>query len=383
MSELHADPMALLRTRTSAKWRAYGPDITPLWVAEMDYPLATPIAVTLIDLIGRSDTGYDPSPAAYGESFAEFATDAWGWAPDPKRVLGATDVSTAIVETVRQVAPGGKVIITSPVYPPFFTTIVEGGAEVVDVPLLSDGPSDWRLDLDGIEAALQDGASAVLLCHPHNPIGHIHPREQLEALAELAAANNAVVISDEVHAPLTHSDGEFVPFVTVSAAASDVGITISSASKAWNIAGLKSAFIVTDADTRAAERIATMPSAVHHRLSHFGVHASITAFRSSRAWLASAIAAIELNRHRLRELLAEHLPEAVMHEPKAGYLVWIDLSALGWGDDPAARIQAGAKIAVNHGPAFGPGGAGHIRLNIACSPETLDDAVRRIAQLRS
>jgi cystathionine beta-lyase len=382
MTELHADPMALLRTRTSSKWRAYRPEITPLWVAEMDYPLATPIAATLIDLIGRSDTGYDPRPAAYGEAFSEFATDAWGWTPDPARVLGTTDVSTAIVETVRQVAPGGRVVVTSPVYPPFFTTIVEGGAEVVDVPLVSDGASQWRLDLDGIEAALADGALAVLLCHPHNPIGHIHPREQLEALAELAAAHGAVVISDEVHAPLTHSDAEFVPFVTVSPAAADVGITISSASKAWNIAGLKSAFIVTDAGTRAAERIAGMPAAVQHRLSHFGVHASIAAFRSSRAWLASAVEAIEGNRHRLRALLDEHLPEAIMHEPKAGYLVWIDLTALGWGDDPAARILAGAKIAVNHGPAFGPAGAGHIRLNIACSPETLEDAVLRIAALR-
>ena len=108
MSELHADPMALLRTRTSSKWRAYGADVLPLRVAEMDYPLATPIAARLIDLIGRSDTGYDPRPREFGEAFAEFAEDAWGWSPDPSRLRGATDVSTAIVETVRQVAPGGR-----------------------------------------------------------------------------------------------------------------------------------------------------------------------------------------------------------------------------------------------------------------------------------
>ena len=162
MTELHADPMALLRTRTSSKWRFYGPDVLPLWVAEMDYPLATPIASRLIGLIGRSDTGYDPRPQELGRAWSDFARDAWGWTPDPARVLEASDVSTAIVETVRQVAPGGRVIITSPVYPPFFTTVVEGGAETLDVPLISDGPSQWRLDLDGIEAALADGRTNLI-----------------------------------------------------------------------------------------------------------------------------------------------------------------------------------------------------------------------------
>ena len=382
MTELAADPMVLLRTRTSSKWRAYPADVLPLWVAEMDYPLATPIAARLIDLVGRSDTGYDPRPRALGEAFAEFAEHAWGWRPDPERVLGTTDVSTAIVEVVRQVARGGRVVITSPVYPPFVTTIAEAGAEVVDVPLLEPEPGRWSLDVDGIERALADGAAAVLLCHPHNPGGHLHPREELAALAAAAARHGAIVISDEVHAPLTHSDATFIPFLAVSDEARDVGVCITAASKAWNIAGLKAAWFVTTAGTAAAARLEGMPPAVQHRLSHFGVHASIAAMREARGWLADAVEAIEANRHRLRALLGEHLPEAGMVEPHAGYLVWLDLRGLGWGDDPAARILREAKVALNRGPTFGAGGAGHARINIACAPATLEEAVRRIAALR-
>lgn len=380
VTELQADPLALLRTRTSGKWRIYPDDVLPLWLAEMDYPLAEPIAARLADMVARSDTGYNARPRAFGESFADFAGEWWGWHPDPHQVRGITDATTGIVELVRHLAgDGGRIIVTSPVYPPFFESIDEGGGVAVDVPLVQWTPTRWRLDLDGIERELRAGAVAVLLCHPHNPIGHVHPREELAALAELAQRFGALVLSDEVHAPLTHSDAEFVPFLAVSEAAADVGVCITAASKGWNIAGLKAAFYLTTPASAAAERVKAVPAAVHTRLSHPGVQATIAAYSQARPWLRDVVATLELQRARLRALLDEHLPAAVLHEPHAGYLAWIDFSALGWGDDPARHTLKQAKVALNRGPTFGPSGAGFARLNFATSPEVLEEAIRRIA----
>lgn len=377
MTEVHADPLSLLRARTSEKWVEYPEDVLPLFVAEMDYPLAPVVMEAVLGCVRASDTGYVSAPGPLGPAFAAFAAERWGWAVDPGRVRCTTDVSLAIVEILRVLLPpGSRVVITPPVYPPFFGLIPEAGHAVVEVPLGVDN----ALDLDGIEAALQDGARAVLLCNPHNPLGHPHPRGALERLAALAERHGAIVVSDEIHGPLIHGDGVFVPFLTVSEAAARIGVCVTSASKGWNLAGLKCAvFLATDPGLNAA--LDTMTDEVTWRTSILGLHASVAAFGRGGDYLDGTIAAIEANRALLTRLLARHLPGVGYREPVAGYLAWLDFRPLGWGDDPAARILREARVALVPGPEFGAEGRGFARLNLACAPEVLTEAIERIARL--
>lgn len=378
---LDALPLDQLRRRRSVKWSAYPEDVLPLFVAESDFPLAPAISAALAEAVALGDTGYTPARSGVAEEFAAFAARRFGWDVEPARVRTTCDVMMAVVEVLRRVTePGDRVIVMPPVYPPFFDGVTEAGAVVETVPLRR-GEAGREMDLAGIEAALAQGARAVLLCNPHNPTGTVHSREALAALAELAAAAGATVLSDEIHAPLTRPGVEFTPFLAASETAARVGITATSASKAFNLAGLKCAFMVT-ADEAQSAIVRSLPDEVEWRTGLFGAMAAVAAFApESDAWLDSLLVRLEHNRALLVDLLAEHVPGARFTVPDAGYLAWIDLTALGWGDDPARRILREARVALHFGPQFGPEGAGHVRLNFGCSPEVLTEAVRRIGTL--
>jgi cystathionine beta-lyase len=350
-----------------------------MFVAEMDFPLAEPITATLQEALAIGDTGYTPPDPGIRAAFTGFARRRFGWEVDPTRVRTTGDVMMGVVEVLRgTITPGDRVIIAPPVYPPFSICIREAGGVVEEVPLHDTG-AGWELDLDGIEAALAAGARAVLLCNPHNPTGTVHSRATLAALADLAQTHGAVVISDEIHSPLVH-DGPFTPFLTASDTAAEVGFAITSASKAFNLAGLKCALIVTAGDAHTAI-VRDLPPEVEWRTGLFGALAGVAAFSpESDVWLDGLRARLDLNRRRLAELLAEHLPAAHYRIPPAGYLGWIDVSPYGWGDDPARLLLKEAKVALHHGPLFGPQGIGHVRLNFGCSPELLAEAVTRIGE---
>lgn len=378
---LDALPLETLRRRSSTKWRTYPEDVLPLFVAETDFPLAEPIRAALAEAVEIGDTGYTPPEPGLREAYAGFARRRFGWEVDPARVGWTGDVMMGVVELLRAtVAPGERVVITPPVYPPFTICIEEAGAVPWAVPLRAD-ESGWVLDLDGIEAALADGARAVLLCNPHNPTGTVHTRESLAALAAIARRHGAVVVSDEIHAPLAQPDSGFTPFLAASTDAAAIGYAVTSASKAFNLAGLKCALIVTASDAPTSV-VRSLPREVEWRTGLFGAIAAVAAFHeASDAWLDSLLARLDANRRLLADLLAEHLPHARHRMPEAGFLAWIDLSAYGWGDDPAATVLEGARVALHHGPDFGAGGAGHVRLNFGCAPEVLAEAVTRMGAL--
>lgn len=380
---VEAEPLEILRRRTSVKWTEYPPEVLPLFVAEMDYPLAPNLSRVLHERIAASDSGYVGSPGELPAAFADFAERRWGWRPGLGGIRTTTDVSVAIVETLRQaIRPGEGVVITSPVYPPFVDFIAEAGGVAVDVPLREgvDRPNGYALDLDGIDRAFAAGARAMLLCHPHNPLGLIHPAGDLEALAASAARHDAIVISDEIHAPLVHSGQVFAPFLSVSDAARAQSVTVTSASKGFNLAGFKCALMIAESE-RTVALLDRMSFEVGARTSILGLHASIAGFREDEEWLDGAIAAIEASTRLLTALLAEKLPRVTFRPPRAGFLAWLDFRPLGWGDDPAGRILDEARVALVPGPDFGAAGAGFARLNLACSPEVLTEAIERIAEI--
>lgn len=381
MLRVTALPLDELRERTSEKWREYPSDVLPLFVAETDFPLAPEISEALRRAVETGDTGYIASRTPLAAAYASFAQRRFGWQLDPARTRSTADVSMGIVEILRRVTrPGDRVIVTPPVYPPFYDLVEEAGAEIERVPLRDTG-TRWELDLDGIRAAFAGGATAILLCNPHNPTGTVHDRATLAALAEIAAEFGASVVSDEIHAPLAQPAAGFTPFLSVNEAAERVGYAVVSASKAFNLAGLKCALMVTAHDSTSAV-LRALPVEVEWRTGQFGLIAAVAAFsEASDPWLDGLLVTLDENRRLLRDLLAQHLPEAGYRIPDAGYLAWIDLSGLGWGDNPSRRILREAKVALHYGPAFGEQGKGFVRLNFGTSPEIITEAVERIAAL--
>ncbi|MFX0539954.1 MalY/PatB family protein [Ornithinimicrobium sp. Y1847] len=368
-----------LREHRSAKWSRVPTDVLPAWTAEMDVRTAPAIAEALHLAISRSDFGYAGAPAPVTEAFAGFARDAWGWDPEAGggRLRLFSDVGHGVNETLRALTtPGDRVIINPPVYLSFYPWLAGLGLEPLEVPML-DIAVGGRLDLDGMAQALTSGARIILLCTPHNPLGYVYSHEELAQLADLAAEHDAIVISDEIHAPLVHpgSPRPFVPWLTVSDAAREVGIALHSPSKAWNTAGLKLAVGATAVEGRwpqIREEIDWSPSIL-------GQYAAIAAYTHSRDWLARVRAELQTRTAQLVDLLAEHLPDVRFQPGHASYLAWLDCRELGLGDNPAATFLSKGRVQLSPGPAFGATGEGFARLNIGTSQELMTQAVRRMA----
>ncbi|MET0425819.1 MAG: aminotransferase class I/II-fold pyridoxal phosphate-dependent enzyme, partial [Actinoplanes sp.] len=323
LSLLSVPPLAELRHRRSVKWRTFADDVLPLFVAEMDYDLAPAVAATLHEAVSRGDLGYcAPADPALGRSYAGFAGRRWGWTVDPAQVTGVTDVSVGVVELYRVLTrPGDVVAISPPIYPPFFDWAPEGGARLLEVPLAHDS-SGYRLDLAAIEAAFATHPAVYLLCNPHNPVGRVHTRDELTELVRLARLYQVTLISDEIHAPLVLPGAEFTPLLTVPGAA-EVAISVISASKAFNLAGLKCAALVT-ASARMAAVVDRIPGEVTERTGHLGVLATASAFQDGDDWLDALLLTLDARRTQLGELLREHLPAVRWTPPEATYLAWLD-----------------------------------------------------------
>ncbi|UOQ56608.1 aminotransferase class I/II-fold pyridoxal phosphate-dependent enzyme [Leucobacter allii] len=380
-------PERLRAERSSIKWRRFPEDVLPLFVAEMDFPVAGVVQQAIVDRVRASDTGYLDGPGGLAPAFAGFARDRWGWDVPAERIHLATDVATGIVESLRAFLPrGGRIIVPTPAYPSFFEMLDEVPFEVVEIPLAErsgdDGAPRVRLDLPAIARAFAEapGIDAFLLCNPHNPHGLVHASEELAELARLAAAHDVLVVSDEIHAPLSFAGVAFTPFAPLAAAAGALSVTATSASKGWNLAGTKCSVLVA-ADDRANATLRALPPEVACRSSILGLHAGVAAFRDARDWLDRAVAQFEANDRLLAGLVAERLPGVRYTRPRAGYLAWLDFRDAGLGADPCSRILHEARVALNDGAHFGAGGAGHVRLNLACAPDTIRRAIDRIAAI--
>ncbi|MFE9172950.1 MalY/PatB family protein [Streptomyces kebangsaanensis] len=385
-------PLEQLRRRTSMKWRAHPEDVLPLWVAEMDVPLAPVVADALHRAVELGDTGY-PYGTAYAEAVAAFAAARWQW--DDLRVENTAivpDVMLGIVEILRLVTgPGDAVVVCPPVYPPFYAFIAHDGRDVVEARL---GP-DLRVDLGSLEDAFirarhRGRRAAFLMSNPHNPTGVVHTRAELEAIVALARRHGVRVVSDEIHAPLVLPGAVFTPFLGVPG--SENGFALTSASKAWNLAGLKAAVAI--AGTEAADDLRRMPEEVGHGPSHLGVLAHTAAFRDAADWLDELLLGLDDNRSLLGRLVDEHLPGVGYVPPQGTYLAWLDCTGLRLHDDrpsggpgvvsdvagPARMFLDEARVALSSGHVFGTGGAGCVRLNFATSPAILCEALARMGR---
>jgi cysteine-S-conjugate beta-lyase len=376
---LNSLPLTELRKRKSTKWRSFPKDVLPLPVAEMDFPIADLIKKALQDMIDRSDTGYLGAFPEMLEAFKSISETLWSWTPDVTQMRTSTDVGVGVVEVLRTlISPGDAIVLNSPIYDNMWRWINEVKGKLVDVPLINEG-MNYQMDLAGVETAYKAGAKVHLLCSPHNPVGIVFSKETLSNIADLAEKYGVIIISDEIHAPLTFDSKEFTPFLNVSTAAQRVGITVTSASKTFNLAGLKCALIITQ-DEKLKERINSMPVSVAFRASLFGAVAATAAMSESQEWLDNLIYTLDQNRKLLRNLIDSKAPAIGYREPDFGYLAWLDLSQLGLGDDPAKQILERSKLAVNAGSMYGPNSKHHIRFNFGTGSEIITEAFDRIMQ---
>jgi cysteine-S-conjugate beta-lyase len=368
-----------LRRRTSEKWTAYPEDVLPAHIAEMDFSLAPPIARVLTEAIEAGDLGYAAAARSeLAETFGDLAKRRWAWEVDPGGVVAVPDVMVGVAELLRVLTrPGGGVVINTPVYYPFFSVIAETGRRVVEVPLL-DADSTGRLPLDGIRDALAGGAEAILLCNPHNPTGYVAADDELLQLAAIVREHDAVLLADEVHGPLVLPGRRHVPFCALPPEARERAITLTSASKGWNVPGLKCGLAVA-ASPRMLDALAALPVDLHDRVGQLGVRAAIAAFTEGEPWLDELVEYLAGTHERLQDLLDEQLPGVVCHPADATFLAWLDCRALELGDDPAAHFLAHGRVAVYSGSVFGRPGRGFVRLNVGTSRALVEEAVRRMA----
>ncbi len=368
-----------LRARGSLKWTRDAGDVLGAWVAESDLGVAPPIAAALHRAVDRGLLGYLPR-ALVAELAAE--TAGWlarthGWRLDVERIQVVPDVLSVLEHAIDRLTPAGTaVVLPTPAYMPFLTLPGRHGRDVLPVPATQDADGRSAMDLDGIAAALDGPGHLVVLCNPHNPVGRVYERDELAALAEVVEARGGRVFADEIHAPLVFAPHRHVPYASVSEVAARHSVTATSASKAWNLPGLKCAQVVFTRDGDLDDWHAG-GSWLEQSTSTLGVVANLAAYAEGDAWRAEALEVLDGNRRRFSARLGERLPEVVHRMPEGTYLAWLDCRAL---DGDVAQRALDAGVAVTDGAACGA--PGHVRVNLATAGGVLDEVVARLATLR-
>ncbi|GAA1732122.1 MalY/PatB family protein [Microcella frigidaquae] len=354
-----------LRAQGSMKWTMF-PGTIGAWVAESDLGTAPAVTAALHAAIDAGQLGYLPRPvaAAHAAATSDWMRDRYDWEVPRSRVHHLADVISGLDVAIEHYSrPGSAVIVPTPAYMPFLTVPQRHGRTVIEVALAEvDGRA--ALDLAAIDRELAAGAGLVVLCNPLNPGGRVFARDELAALAEVVERHGARVFADEVHAPIVFDGARHVPYASVSTAAASHSITVTSASKAFNLPGAKAAQLIltNDADEAVWQKLGPMAG---HGASILGIIANTAAYRDGRDWLAATVTYYDENRRALSDLLSERLPEVGYRMPEGTYIAWLDVARLGLGDDPAATLRERAGLAVTDGRACGAAGAGHVRVILA------------------
>jgi cystathionine beta-lyase len=370
-----------LRARPGAKWSRHPHDVLPAWVADMDVEPAPAVRAALQRLLDAGDLGYPeerPGPVL-APVFVERMRRRFAWTVDADRVVPFTDVVQGIEVVLHLVTePGDGVMIQTPIYPPFLATLDIAARRLVDHPLQRT-PARWELDVEALGALVEtERPRVLLLCNPHNPSGRAFRRDELEALAAVAAEHDLLVVSDEIWADLVHAPNRHIPFATISGDAAARTVTLTSATKAFAMPAVKCAVAHVGPDDLLA-RLVSLPTHLFGSVGQFGVVATVAAWEEGDEWLAATLDHLAAQRKRLVELMEERLPAVPWVPPEATYLAWLDCRPLGLPGEPCEYFLEHARVALGSGPDFGVHGEGFVRLNFATTDEVLTSVVERMA----
>ncbi|MGW1889739.1 MalY/PatB family protein [Streptomyces sp. NPDC002004] len=369
-----------LAQRTGAKWSRAEPDVLPAWIAEMDFPPAPAVREALLRCV-ENDLGYPSWDGKSGTNplrpaFAERMRERYGWILDPAHVREFTDINQGLQAVLRVATrPGDGIALHTPAYPPFLETVASMERRLHPMPYARANGS-WAFDAERLDRELAEaGCRVLLLVNPHNPTGRALRREELEAVADLALRHRLLVVSDEIHADLVHAPHRHTPFASLSPEVASRTVTLTSATKAFNVPGVRCAVAhVGAAEVRDA---LSRPPHLHGEHNTFGVAATLAAWRDGDAWLSQLRQVLARN----AALVREELPEGIGYQvPEATFLAWLDCRGLGLGTDPHSFFLDKARVLLNDGRAFGPGGDGFVRLNFGTSPTILREILRRMGE---
>ncbi len=369
-----------LRAKPGTKW-GQNRDVLNAWVADMDFPPPPVVTDALRGLLDSGDFGYpvwglEHSPAL--DAFVARSAARYGWHITPDDCRELNDVTQGIqIALEHHTVPGDGVVVLQPSYPPFLRTVREMGRRLVPLngERSAESASGWMFDWDSLDPVLAIApAKVLLLCHPHNPTGHVFDEPELRRIVALAEQHDLLIISDEIHADLTFAPNRHMP---IALFAPERTVTIQAASKTFNLAGLRYAAMHIGPEA-LRERVNAVADHLYGEPNMFGAEAARAAWTDGDPWLDAVMAHLDAQRHLAVELVCEHLPGAVATVPSSTYLLWIDCRPLGLGDDPSEEfLRRGAR--VNEGPEFGELGVGHTRLNFATSSAILRQIVQRMA----
>jgi cystathionine beta-lyase len=375
-----------MRARRGVKWRRFPPDVLPAWVADMDFAVPDEVQAAVEQVVQKRDYGYGSGHGVregaegLAEAFQYYAKTSFGWDVDPAGVLPVGDLIQGMYSSVYAFSePGDGIVVQTPIYPPFLDTIATTERRMVENRLLDDG-TKYAVDLDNLRAVIDDRTRMLMIPNPHNPTGRVFTREELQVMLELAVQHDLTVVSDEIHADLVYSGHTHIPFASLGPEAAARTITLTSATKGFNIPGLRTALLYFGTLELKERFHKVMPARLLGSPNVIGIDATIAAWRYGQPWLREVMKVLEGNRARVTQFMASEMPMIRYRQPEATYLAWLDCRGLNLGGSPFEYFLEKAKVGLMEGANFGEAGVGSVRLNFGTSPKILDEILSRLAQ---
>jgi cystathionine beta-lyase len=364
------------RRSDSTKWRVYGPDVLPLWTADMDFRVADPIVAALRERVDHGVFGYCVEPPELRAVIVERLERVYGWHVEPESILFETGVLVGFQHVCRVAATHEDgVVVQPPVYPPIFEAPRHNGSVHQEAPLVMRPDGRWEIDFDAFEAAVDARTRVFILCNPHNPVGRVFSRQDLERLAAICLRRNILICSDEIHCDLIFDGRRHVPIASLDPGVARHSVTLMAPSKTFNVPGLRCSFaIIPDAELR--QRFGA--DADFSDVNNMGLVAALAAYRDGQEWLDQVLVYLQANRDFVVEFVRQELPGIEMVAPEATYLAWMDCRRSGIAGSPQAFFLERARVALHDGAWFGTRGEGFVRLNFGCPRSTLTEALERM-----
>ncbi|MEO3886660.1 aminotransferase class I/II-fold pyridoxal phosphate-dependent enzyme [Nonomuraea sp. B5E05] len=378
MAEELALPEIQLRAQISKKWHAYAPDVLPMWLADMDFRPAEAVRSAVLEAAQSGQFTYplDAEHRGVAQAFAARMRDRFGWEAGADRVAVLADLVQGLTTSVMAFSePGDGVVIFSPIYPPFMRSIEVSGRKVVDVPLAEEADG-FVIDFDLLEQqAARPDVTLMLLCNPHNPTGRVFTDAELRRVSGIAVEHGIVVVSDEVHADLVYAPHRHTVFATVAEAPT---VTLQSATKAFNIGGLRCALMHFGSEPLRQRFLEVFPDRTLGRVSGLAAAATVAAWSGGDAWLGDVLETLEANRRQVFQWVSHH-PSVRAHMPEGTYFAWLHFAQLPAGASSAHEfLLRSAHVALHAGQDFGTPYTSWARLNFATSPRILRKALNRM-----